>query len=60
VGALRERIARLEGEAAGVRATAIADVAAAQADALAKDQVIEELRAALAEARRPWWRRWWR
>jgi hypothetical protein len=53
----REKVARLEGEATGVRATAIADVAAAQADAAAKDQVIGELKAMLAEAHRPWWRR---
>jgi hypothetical protein len=55
---LRERIARLEGEAAGVRATAIADVTAAQAESAALRELVAELKAMLAEARRPWWRRW--
>jgi hypothetical protein len=66
--ALRERVARLEGETAGVRATAIADVAAAQAEVLGKDAVITELRdqrdherarvAKLEEwLARPWWSR---
>jgi hypothetical protein len=58
VGELRERIARLEGEAAGLRATAIADVATARAEVEAKEMLLVELRAALAELRRPWWRRW--
>jgi hypothetical protein len=38
------------------RATAAERVAAAES--AAKDQLIDELKAMLAEARRPWWRRW--
>jgi hypothetical protein len=66
---LRERLARAEGEAAkarevaeakieAARAVAVADVATARAEGEAKEQVIAELRAMLAEARKPWWRRW--
>jgi hypothetical protein len=57
--ALRERIARLEGEAAGVRATAIADVATARAEVEATQKIVALLEEQLAESRRPWWRRWW-
>jgi hypothetical protein len=37
---------------------AAADVATARAEIEVKAQVIAELRAMLAEARRPWWRQW--
>ena len=66
---LRERLARTETEREAARAVATAEVAAAKATAAAevaaKEELIlelknmlGELRAELAEARRPWWRRW--
>lgn len=59
---LRERLARLEGELAGVKATAMAEVNAAVRTAeeaiAAKEELVRELREALAWHRRPWWRRW--
>jgi hypothetical protein len=69
VAGLRAEIARAQAEREATRAVAVADVnaakmvaeaeiAAAKAEAAAKDQVIAELKALLAEARRPWWRRW--
>jgi hypothetical protein len=48
---LRERLTRAETERDAAR-----DKAAAQVQA--KDEVIVELKAMLAAARRPWWRRW--
>ncbi len=44
-------MARAEADRDAARTVAIAEVAA-------KDVVIDELRAMLAEYRRPWWRRW--
>jgi hypothetical protein len=73
VAELRERVARLEGEMAGVRATAQAEVNAAvrtAEEAIAvREELVAELRRAAdherargdrleAELRRPWWRRW--
>lgn len=66
---LRERLARADVEVdkarsvaeariEAVRAVAVADVATARAELEAKEQIIAELRAMLAEARKPWWRRW--
>lgn len=40
------------------RAVAVADVATAQAEIAAQEKLIEKLEEALAEARKPWWRRW--
>lgn len=54
VAELRERIARLEGEAAG-HGTTVATLRDALADLAARlDKATDELR----ELRRPWWRRW--
>jgi hypothetical protein len=47
---LRERLAKVEANAQAARDLATGQVAA-------KDEVIAELKAMLAEARRPWWRR---
>jgi hypothetical protein len=52
VGELRVALARAEADRDAAKAIASAELAA-------KDQVIAELRAMLAELRRPWWRRWW-
>jgi hypothetical protein len=57
VADLRVQAAKAQEQVAAARAVAVADVATAQAEAAAKDQVIAELKAMLAEARRPWWRR---
>lgn len=57
VADLRAALARAEAEREAARAVAVADVATARAEIEAKDIVIAELRAMLAEARRPWWRR---
>jgi hypothetical protein len=57
VADLRVQAAKAQEQAAAARAVAIADVATAQVEVAAKDQVINELQAMLAEARRPWWRR---
>jgi hypothetical protein len=54
---LREALARAEAEARTARDTAGARVAAVRAEVDAKDALIAELKAMLAEARRPWWRR---
>jgi hypothetical protein len=62
-------LARAEEQVAAARAVAVADVEAAkrvaEAEIAARDEVIAELRRQLeherqqlAEARRPWWRRW--
>jgi hypothetical protein len=69
VAGLQVDLAKATAERDAARAVAVADVnaakmvaeaeiAAAKAEAAAKDQVIAELKAMLAEARRPWWRRW--
>jgi hypothetical protein len=52
VGELRVELARAEAERDAARTIAIAELAA-------KDAVVAELRAMLADARRPFWRRWW-
>jgi hypothetical protein len=48
---LRERLAKAEANAEATRGLATGQLAA-------KDELIAELKAMLAEARRPWWRRW--
>ena len=48
---LRELLAKAEANAQAARDLATGQVAA-------KDELIAELKAMLAEARRPWWRRW--
>ncbi|HEX6014998.1 MAG TPA: hypothetical protein VFY87_25010 [Geminicoccaceae bacterium] len=64
VDALRDEltdVAKVLAEREAARAVAVADVAAAklvaEAEIAAKDVLVAELRALLAEARRPWWRR---
>src|SRR3954447_24218008 len=52
VGELRVELARAEAERDAARTIAIAELAA-------KDAVVAELRAMLADAGRPFWRRWW-
>jgi hypothetical protein len=58
---LRVDLAKALAERDAARAVAVADVAAAklvaEAEIAAKDVLVAELRALLAEARRPWWRR---
>lgn len=49
---------RAAAEADKARAVAIADVATARAEVEAQERYITRLEAMLAEARRPWWRRW--
>lgn len=60
VADLRTVIARLEAERDAARTGAAVEIAAVRAQAAgelaARNMVIEELRAMLAEARRPWWR----
>jgi hypothetical protein len=57
-----EKLARAEERAEAAKAVAIGDVEAAKRAAeetiAAKGELIEELKAMLAEARKPWWRRW--
>jgi hypothetical protein len=48
---LRDRVTRAEAERDAAREVAEAKVAAA-------GRLVTELQAMLAEARRPWWRRW--
>jgi hypothetical protein len=55
---LKVELAQARAEREAARAVAMADVAAAQAEAAFKDELIVELKAMLADARRPWWRRW--
>jgi hypothetical protein len=55
---LRVELAEAKAEVRAAQAVAVADVATARAEIEAKDMVIVELRALLAEARKPWWRRW--
>jgi hypothetical protein len=57
-GDLRVELAKAQAEREAARAVAIADVATAQAEVTAKDELIAELKMLLSEARRPWWRRW--
>jgi hypothetical protein len=52
------RAAKLEGQVEAARAVAVADVATARAEIEAKERYIEKLEELLAEARKPWWRRW--
>jgi hypothetical protein len=54
---LREALARAEAEAQTARDTSGSRVAAVRAEVDAKDALIAELKTMLAEARRPWWRR---
>jgi hypothetical protein len=58
---LRVDLAKALAERDAARAVAVADVAAAklvaEAEIAAKDVLVAELRALLAETRRPWWRR---
>jgi len=73
VAELREQLARAEVEREAARAVATAEMIAtktsaaaeikaardtAAAEVAAKDAVIAELKVLLADARRPWWRRW--
>jgi chromosome segregation ATPase len=58
VADLRVALARAEERIKAVEAVAIADVATAQAEAAAKDQVIAELRAITEWHRSPWWEQW--
>ncbi len=51
IGDLRERLARAEERARAAEEAAAVKVAA-------KNDLIAELKAMLAEARQPWWRRW--
>ena len=55
---LRVALARGEERIKAVEAVAMADVATAQAETVAKEQVIDELRASVAWHRVPGWRRW--
>jgi hypothetical protein len=61
VNELRVALTKAQAEREAARAVAIADVEAAKhvakSEIAAKDALIEELRAMLAEARKPWWRR---
>src|SRR5689334_7017265 len=59
VADLTEANAAARLEAAVARGERDAAVAAATAKVDAAERVIAELRAMLAEARRPFWRRWW-
>ncbi len=54
---IRERLARAEEQVEAARAIAAADVAAAKAEAVALRELVDELKAQLADARRSWWRR---
>ena len=71
VADLRERLARAEAVADTAKATAEAGVvaarevaearvSAARAEAKAVRELADRLTNELSEARRPWWRRWWR
>ncbi len=55
---IREQLARAEERAEAARAIAAADVATAKAEAVALRELVDELKAQLADARRPWWRQW--
>ena len=69
VADLRVELARAQEQVAAARAVAVADVATAEARSAAQEaaaqakeaalrELADELKAQLAEARRPWWRRW--
>jgi hypothetical protein len=58
IAEIRERLARAEERAEAARAIAAADVATAKAEAVALRELVDELKAQLTDARRPWWRRW--
>jgi hypothetical protein len=69
VADLRVELARAQEQVAAARAVAVADVATAEARSAAQEaaaqakeaalrELVDELKAQLAEARRPWWRRW--
>jgi hypothetical protein len=58
VAELRGDLARAQEQVEAARVVAAADVAAAQAREAALRELVAELKAQLAEARRPWWRRW--
>jgi uncharacterized coiled-coil protein SlyX len=58
VAGLNAEVAELREEMAGLRAELKAAGDVAEARLAAKDELINELKALLAEARRPWWRRW--
>jgi hypothetical protein len=57
VAELRERLATAKAERDAARAVAIADVATAQTEVAAKDQIIADLREQVQWLRLPWWRR---
>jgi hypothetical protein len=54
---LRVELARAQEQVEAARAVAAADVAAVQAKEAVLRELVDELKAQLAEARRPWWRR---
>lgn len=56
---LKTALARSEAQVEAARAVAVADVATARAEVEAKERYIAKLEELLAEARKPWWRRWW-
>jgi hypothetical protein len=73
VAELREQLARAEVEREAARAVATAEITAAKdrtaaqvaaaeaarkAELAAFERLVQELKTMLAEARRPWWRRW--
>jgi hypothetical protein len=57
VADLRLELATAEGKVDAARAVAVADVATARAEIDTQAQLIDELKAMLADARRSWWRR---
>jgi hypothetical protein len=61
VAELREKLARTESRLESALSTLTTEKAAAEstrlAEVAAKDELIAELKAMLAEARRPWWRK---
>jgi hypothetical protein len=64
VAELREQLARAESAVEAAKAVAKAEVATAEArgeaQVAALRELVDELKAQLAEARRPWWQRWFR
>jgi hypothetical protein len=58
VADLRVQLATARAEREAARAVAIADVATAQAETVARDQIIADLRERVAWLRLPWWQRW--
>ena len=58
VGDLRELLARAQAERDAAESVALAQVEAAKAQAAAMRELVDELKAQMAEARRPWWQRW--